>query len=773
MSGQNGSAAPTMRAAVIGAGAMGSGIAAQFANAGVEVLLLDIVPAGANNRNVLAKGAVERQLKAGGFMHPDQSRLVRIGNIEDDLGSLAEADWIVEAIIEDIELKRSLYQRIETVRKAGSVVSSNTSTLQLAALTAGLGERFRRDFAISHFFNPPRHMALLEVVAGEAIAAAAEQSLRRAALHHLGKTVVMCRDTPGFIANRIGCFWMSLAAVEAVRAGLTVEQADAAAGAPFAIPKTGVFGLFDLVGIDLIPSVWGSLLRALPAGDAHRQVGIMEHELFGAMQRRKLFGRKAGAGFYRISGDGAKRVREVLDLDTLEYRPEQPVELGARDVKTLLARDDALGRYGWTVLSGLVRYAAEVAPEIADDVAAIDTAMRLGYGWGLGPFQLADAYGASRLAERLRGEGRSVPALLSKAADAGGFYVGDAALETTGTPSVSAASRGVTLLARVRSGANRVAGNDAAALWDLGDGIAGFELLTKMNVIDPAAQDALEHAIERVGRDFKALVIGNDHPRAFSSGADLRHFVSLLRENKPGPLERFVTRGQQVYRMMLAAPFPVVGAGFGLALGGGCEMLLHCDRLVVHAELNAGLPEAKVGLLPGWGGCVRMLHRALALPGIPKGPLAVPSYAFETIIQARVSASALDARAMGIVRPHDRIVMSRDVLLAEARLAALSMVDGYKPPQPGLIAPAGPSGHASIMNGVLGRQRLGEVSEHDAFIASVTARVLTGGAADPSRMIDEDTLYGLERDGLVELVLTAKSRERIEQMLATGKALRN
>ena len=323
------------------------------------------------------------------------------------------------------------------------------------------------------------------------------------------------------------------------------------------------------------------------------------------------------------------------------------------------------------------------------------------------------------------------------------------------------------------AGAEVVLRNESALLWDLGDGVAGFELRTKMNVIDPQAQDALEAAIEAVRNGFRALVIANDHPRAFSCGADLRHFASLLRDGKPGPIERFVAHGQAVYRRLLAAPFPVVAAAFGLALGGGCELLLHCDRIVSHAGLIAGLPEVKVGLLPGWGGCVRMMHRHAALADASDGSPSASIQVFDMLASAKLSTSALDARSMGILRAADRIVPDRDGLLTEAKSEASAMAERYEAPQPRPITVPGPAGLASMTDGVLARQRLGKITDHDALVASVIARVLSGGAMTSSSPIDEDALYALERDGLVELVLTTRSRDRIEEMLATGKPLRN
>ncbi|MGB6054322.1 MAG: 3-hydroxyacyl-CoA dehydrogenase family protein, partial [Burkholderiaceae bacterium] len=386
------------KAAVIGAGSMGAGIAAHFANAGVPVVLLDMAaPDGA--RSAIAAGAIERQLATGGFMHPDCARLVTAGNVEDDFHLIADADWIVEAIIEDVEAKRQLYRRIEAQRKDGAIVSSNTSTIPLARLTAGLGERFAGDFVISHFFNPPRQMRLLELVTAAGTKPQTIARARRTGDAVLGKTIIDCRDTPGFIANRIGNYWMSVAALEAMAFGLTVEEADAVMARPFGFPRTGIFGLFDLVGINLVPLVWRSLLDTLPPEDDHHRFDLTGNAFIGGMLERGLTGRKGKGGFYRQTRNGATRVRETIDFASGAYRPEQPAVLPAlqeagTDLRRLCEHDSAAGRYAWQVLSRLIRYAAAVAPEIADDVAAIDLAMQLGYNWAEGPFRIADRVGA-------------------------------------------------------------------------------------------------------------------------------------------------------------------------------------------------------------------------------------------------------------------------------------------------------------------------------------------------------------------------------------------
>ncbi|HEY0833332.1 MAG TPA: 3-hydroxyacyl-CoA dehydrogenase NAD-binding domain-containing protein [Azospirillum sp.] len=755
------------KAMVIGAGSMGSGIAAQFANGGVPVILLDVTAEA-------ARAGVERQLKAQGFMDPSAAALVETGGIDDDLARASEADWIVEAIVEDLSIKRALYAKLEAVRRPGTAVSSNTSTIPLARLTEGRSEAFTRDFTITHFFNPPRHMRLMELVAGPATAPDTAAAVRDCAERVLGKSVVDCRDTPAFIANRLGCHWMSVAAIEAQRHGLSVEQADAVAGAPFGIPRTGIFGLLDLVGIDLVPLVWGSLLGALPAGDGHHAFDLTKDTLIQRLIAEGRIGRKAKGGFYRMA-PGTK-AREAVDLTTGEYRPQREAKAN-RDLAALIRQDDAMGRYAWALLSNTIAYTAEVAAEIADDVAAIDTAMRLGYGWARGPFALADAVGCAAIADRLAAEGRPVPALLAKAAADGGFHrrgaAGREARLTTGAWAPVRRPPGVLDLADVKDAGLPVMGNASASLWDIGDGVACLEFHTRMNAIDHGIIEMVETVAAGLPDGFRALVLYNEDPRAFSAGANLKFFVDRFDSGDVAALDAFVLRGQQAFRALKYSPFPVVGAPAGLALGGGCEVLLHCDAIQAHAEAYLGLVELKVGIIPGWRGTTEMLLRAAARDDRPAGPMKAATAAFEVIAGATVSGSALNARALGFLRAGDGITMNRDRLLGDAKAKALSLADGYTPPEPGSVVLPGPSGKASLMNLVQGWRRAGMATEHDAVVADWLARACTGGDADPLVPVTEDEIAALERDALFALIRDPATQARVRAMMDTGKPLRN
>jgi 3-hydroxyacyl-CoA dehydrogenase len=760
------------KAAVIGAGTMGSGIAAQFANAGVPVVLLDIVPAGAQQRSIVAESAIERQLKVGGFVHSDQAALVTPGNLEDHLQLLADADWIVEAVIENVEVKRELYGKLERVRKDGSIVSSNTSTILRASLVQGMAARFSSNFLITHFFNPPRRMRLLELVAGDEVPAEITERAREACESLLGKTVITCRDTPGFIANRLGCYWMSVAAIEAIEMGLRVEEADAVAGLPFGVPPTGIFGLFDLVGLDLAPGVWGSLYKALPEHDAFQAYDLPGHPVIRRMIEEDKVGRKAGGGFYRQADRSSPR--ETLDLATGGYRPFQPADFpslkaAAGDLSRLCEAGDDAGRYAWKVLSRLVAYAAQVGPEIADDVLTIDLGMTLGYAWAQGPFALADRVGVARIAERLAREGEAIPELLAAAVRNGGFYKDGGCLRTDGRLQDRAARPGVMTVAAGAEGC--VAENAGARLMDMGGGLACLELRGRKGYIDESVMEMLERLPGEMRRGFASLVICGG-AQGFSAGVNPELLLKLAGD--PVALGKFLARGQMAFAALRDAPFPVVGAATGTALGAGAELLLHCAAVVAHAELAMGLDQGKCGLTPSLGGCGRLLARAAATPRSGGGPGAVASRIFELVFEARVSKSARDAQALGLLRASDSVVMNEDHVLAEACALARKLADaGHVPPEPELIRLPGRSGRAALLNFVHGHRVAGRVTGFEARLAEALADVVTGGCADPVAAIPEAQVLQLERQAALSLAATPEAQERMRHLAATGRPLRN
>lgn len=744
-------------AVVVGAGAMGSGIAAHLANAGVAVTLLDVVPDDAgDDRSRLAREAIARQVMAGGFMLPVFAERVRPGNVVDDVDAYRGADWVIEAVFEDLGVKRDLYATIEAQRGPDTIVSSNTSTIPLAQLVEGRDEGFVRHFAITHFFNPPRQLPLLELVAGAATEPSVAERLQRAGDHQLGKTVLRCRDTPGFLANRIGNFWMAAAAAEALRGEVDIETADAVMARAFGTPRTGVFGLFDLVGINLVPLIWTSFLKLLPAGDGYHRYDITADPTFTGLLDRGLLGRRGPGGFTRRQKTADGPVDEVIDTATFEYRPRRtpadPV-LAARGLRAACETDSAGGRYTWAVLRELVDYCCLTAPAIADHIGLIDDAMKLGYAWEAGPFELADQVGAGWLVERFEADGRPVPTLLRQAADAGGFrpqpgklLAGDGTV--VDEPAVPL---------RVADAVGVLAENESAALVDLGDQVACLTLRTKMNVCEPGLFDLVDQALElgAAGR-FAALVIGTDHPRAFSAGANLNVFAGLVERNDADELRRFTERGQQAFARLRAASFPVVAAAHGLALGGGCELMLAGQHIVAAAELYAGFPERKVGLIPAWGGVTRSVVRA-TLRGHPD-PAA---RAFALASTSAVSTSAFGARAEGLLVPSDEIVMNASRVLERAKAVALELVGAERRAEPASYPLHDPRLEALDAGWA-------DASATDRRIVGALAGMLTGDES-----VTEQELLRREIAVALELVVLPANQDRMRHMLTTNRPLEN
>ena len=745
--------------AVIGSGVMGSGIAALCANAGCRVLLLDIVPKGAENRNALAEKAVEKQLASGSFTHPQNAGRITCGNMEDHLPRLAEADWIIEAVLEKLDIKQNVYRRVDGARKPGSVVSSNTSTIPIHELAEGLSESFGKDLMIAHFFNPPRHMRLLEVVAGEGTRRDAYEAIKHFADERLGKEVVECKDTPGFIANRIGVFWMVAGLQEALRLGSTVEQADAAMGKAAGMPKTGIFGLYDLIGIDLIPLIADEMLAAgLPQDDAFR-LAWNQPELLQKMIADGYTGRKGKGGFYRMVKKDGQKAKEVLDLKTGQYRPEEKPALAsakARNLRELVAADDIGGRYAWAVLSQTLLYAASLIPEISDDIVSVDAAMKNGYSWKMGPFEMIDAIGADAFAARLKKEGKELPPLL-QTAESRSFYADGKYLTREGSYSALPHTHGHLWLADVKRGAKPVLSNPSASLWDMGDGIACLELTAKMSTVDEDVLAMVQQAVARVPKDFQGLVIGNDS-EVFSAGANLHRFLDYARGGQWQALDHMIAAGQAMVTSLRYAPFPAVASLSGLALGGGCEIALHMAAVQAHMETRIGLVEAHVGVIPAWGGSSEMLRR------YPDDVLAL----FALIMQAKTSSSAEEASDMRILRSGDGISMNRARVLADAKRRCLGLVKDYRPPVAAPVAAGGEAAKRAML------QRLDSIeglAPHDKEVGRVLAQVLSGGVGKGT--VTEQSLLDLEREGFVELMRTPQTQARIEHMLNTGKPLKN
>ena len=768
------------KVAVIGAGVMGAGIAAHVANAGVPVILFDIVKPGAEDRSIIARSAIERLLSTepAAFMSKSAAKLVTPGNTEDDLGLLADVDLIIEAVVERLDIKQALYAKIEAARKPGSIVSSNTSTIPLATLIAGQPEAFRRDFIITHFFNPPRYMRLLEIVTGPETRADAVGTVGRFADVKLGKSVVLCKDRPGFIANRLGVYWMQQGVVSAFDLGLDVEEADAIIGKPMGIPKTGIFGLADLVGIDLMPHVTGSLAGALPANDPF-QASMKPLPLIGKMIAEGYTGRKGKGGFYRINREKGK-AKEAIDLASGTYRPQRKPQIDAlaeagKSLAALLAHDSRHGAYSRAVLLKTLVYAAFLIGDAVDDIDSIDEAMRLGYNWKSGPFELIDQIGVETVIKLAEAEGLAIPPMLALAKGRS-FYRVEAgirqALQSDGSYVDLKRPDGVIMLADIKRVSKPILKNGSAALWDIGDGVTCFEFTSKMNSLDADLLMLLARAIEKTGKDYKAMVIYNEGSN-FSVGANLGVAMFAANIAMWGQIELMVATGQSTYKSLKYAPFPIVGAPAGMALGGGCEVLLHCHAVQAHAETYMGLVEVGVGVIPGWGGCKEMLGRWLTNKKRPGGPMPAVSKVFEMVSTATVSKSAAEAKEHLFLRPADGITMNRYRLLADAKAKALSMVATHQKPEPFTYVLPGPAARVGLDMAVASFHRMGKATKHDVVVSGALAEILSGGDTDVVKTLGEDDITALERKAFMALVKHPDTMARIEHMLETGKPLRN
>ncbi len=774
------------KVAVFGAGVMGAGIAAHMANAGIPVYLLDIVPKGSDGlavvegRNAIAEGAIAKMQKAdpSPFMGRGAVKLITPGNTEDHLAVLAECDWIIEAVIERLDIKQALYAKIEANRKPGSVVSSNTSTIPLAQLVGGLPPSFAVDFLITHFFNPPRYMRLLEVVKGDHTRPEAVALVSQFADVNLGKSIVHCKDRPGFIANRLGVYWLQTAVLEAFAQGVTVEEADALFGRPMGIPKTGVFGLIDLVGLDLMPHINASLGATLPKDDPFHAINRSE-PVVDRLIAEGYTGRKGKGGFYRLNREMGKR-KEALDLVTGTYRPQATakvaaIEASGRSLRKLLEHNSPLGHYAAKVLGMTLAYAAALLGDAADEITAIDEAMRLGYNWKFGPFELIDQLGADWLVAHLTATGVAVPTALTMVAGRTFYRVEAGQRQALGLDGVYHDMRrpdGVLMLEDIKLTRKPIIKNGSAALWDIGDGVACFEFTSKMNSLDLDTFALLAKAIAKVQSDFKAMVIYNEGS-AFSAGANLGLAVFAANIAAWSEIDRLVETGQKTYMAMKYAPFPVVAAPSGIAVGGGCEILLSADAVQAHAETYAGLVEVGVGLIPGWGGCKEMLHRWATYGNLPKGPMAAISKAFEIISTATVAKSAVEAKELLYFRPTDGITMNRYRLLADAKAKALSLVEGYVPPTPPTYVLPGPTAQVALEMAVDGVHRQGKATDYDVVVCNHLAVVLAGGDTDILDTLSEQAILDLERAEFNKLVRHPGTMARIDHMLATGKPLRN
>jgi 3-hydroxyacyl-CoA dehydrogenase len=801
------------KAVVLGAGTMGARIAAHFANAGLPCVLLDMVPpdlkpdAPASERNRFARNGLQAAKKSrpASFFSAALADKISIGNFDDDLARCAEADWIIEVVAENLEIKRNLLSRVAQFRKPGAIVTTNTSGLPVHLIAAGWPEEFQQHWAGTHFFNPPRYLKLVEIIPGpktspEVVAALAEFCDRR-----LGKGVVVAKDTPNFIANRIGTFSMLNALRLMGELGMTVEEVDACTGPAVGWPKSATFRTADIVGLDVLVHVVKNIYETAPNDESRERYKVPA--LVEEMAKRKWLGDKSGQGFYKkVKGQGEKEIL-TLDVHTLEYRARQKVRFASLEagktiddtrqrLRALVGpnlegqKGDQAQQFLWGALSETCLYAARRVPEISDSLVDVDRAMRWGFGWELGPFEMVDALGLNAFAEQVKKEGRALPALIDKVLASGrkGFYESEKGTTTVFDLSPSGTKRveepaGIMILKSLKEAGREVERNSGASLIDLGDGVVCCEFHAKMNAIGADLIAMIHKGLKRLDTDFDAMVIANQAVN-FSVGANLMLVLVGAQEQEWDELHMAVKQFQNVNLAIKYARKPVVAVPQGLALGGGCEISLHAARIHSAAEAYVGLVETGVGLIPGGGGTKEMLIRANehAAGGEDIDLFHALQPVFENVAMAKVGTSAEECRELGYFRREDRYSMNTQRLVADGKETALGLArSGWKP------------GVASWQEGaqttqikVLGEQFLagaklaihmlvrgGYASEYDAVVARKLANILAGGALTSPQLVSEQYVLDLEREAFVSLCGEKKTQERIAHTLKTGKPLRN
>jgi 3-hydroxyacyl-CoA dehydrogenase len=797
------------KVAILGAGTMGSRIAAHFANAGVPSYLLDIVPPGADasSRNRIAASGLESSIKSkpAAFLDSSLARMVTVGNFEDDLKKLAEVDWIIEAVVENLEIKRELLKKVEAVRRPGTIITTNTSGLPVASIAEGFSEDFRRCWFGTHFFNPPRYMRLLEIIPTSDSDRTLMDEVASFADVRLGKGVVFAKDTPNFIANRIGTFSVLNVTRLMQQMDLSIEEVDALTGPAVGWPRSATFRTIDLVGLDILGHVVGNMEKT--------QEDCTLPGFFGEMLARKWLGDKTKGGFYKkIKGKDGEEARLALDWKTLDYRPQQKPRFAALEMaknvedigprlRMLLGfdgkppKEDRAGAFLWSAFCDLWNYSADRVPEIADSIIEIDRAMRLGFNWELGPFELWDAAGVEATVERMRKERRPIAANVEKLLGSGdkSWYIDDLKAPS-GRAFWQLSSRdyaqvevpaGVWSVSVAKKSNGVVKKNSGASLVDLGDGVGCIEFHSKMNSLGADIVSLITQTLKAQGpgANFDAFVMTNDAAN-FSVGANLMLLLMSAQEEEWDEVDFAIRQFQGMTQAIKFSPKPVVVAPFGMTLGGGAEITLHAPARQPHAELYIGLVEVGVGLLPGGGGCKEMLLRAVdeatALHG--KGGIAqsvelmeTMKKAFEAIATAKVATSAYEARGLAFIASSDGITMNRERVLADAKARALDLIRaGYEPPVPRTdISAPGENILATLKMGIHLLRQGDYITEYEVKLGNKIAEVLCGGNVTPGTQMSEQYVLDLEREGFKSLCGEKKTQERIQYTLKTGKTLRN
>jgi 3-hydroxyacyl-CoA dehydrogenase len=793
--------------AIIGSGVMGGGIAALLAGAGIKTLLLDIVPFDLKDeekddpvvRNRIVKAGLDTVLMSSPslLMQKKDVDRITIGNLEDDFDKIAECDWIIEVVVENLKIKQDLFKRIETVRKAGTIVSSNTSGLPLKAMSEGLSQDFKQHLLGTHFFNPVRYMHLLEIIAGEETLPEVLEFMADFGERNLGKGIVWAKDTPNFVGNRIGVQGIVKAMQLMLEDGLTIPEVDALFGTTMGRPRTAMFKTSDIVGLDTLGHVAKNTYE-LVVDDELRDSFVLP-EFVDKMIAKNLLGTKTKSGFYKTELTPEwKKIRKVIDPNTLEYAqydpPDFPCLAEANKAKTLSEKmkaviygDDKGAKFAWKVVANNLIYSANRIPEISDAIVEIDNAMKWGFNFEMGPFETWDAIGLEASVEKMEKEDFTVPEKVKKMIAAGNtsFYKtvnGKVFAYDFASKDYKEVVVSETIVSlKALKGADKVVKTCASAsLVDLDDGVFCLEFHTKMNALNKEILEFFHDVFDYVNANGLGLVVGNQAggmPGAFSAGADLVELLGAVKEKHYSDIEAMIDQLHYVIQRARYSTFPVVAAPYGMTLGGGCELCLSADRIVAHAELYMGLVEIGVGLLPAGGGCLNLWKKFIntipeAVTDVDLAKFFIP--VFMTIALAKVSTSAAEARANGFLGSNDRIVFNRDYLIGEAKKEVLQMVDeGYAPPVKRPIKVLGQAAQGMINTEILNMLSGKFVTEHDGFLAKRIAYVISGGDVRDNSEIEEDVILKLEKEAFVDFLKEEKTVARIEYMLKTGKPLRN
>jgi 3-hydroxyacyl-CoA dehydrogenase len=804
------------KCAVVGAGVMGATIAAQLANVGIETTLLDIVLPELTDddkkrgltkdskkfRNKLAQSGLEKTLKSkpASFYIPEYAKLITIGNLEDNLDWLGDVDWIIEVVVERLDIKKSVFEKVETVLKPGTIISSNTSGISAKAMCEGRSENFRKNFAITHFFNPPRYMKLLEIVPGPDTLPEVIEILAETCEKVLGKGIVYAKDTPNFVANRIGTHGMLYAIKVMMDMGLTIEAVDKLSGPVIGRPKSALFRTADLVGLDTLLHVADNVYQGAP--DDEKRDMFKPPDFIKQMLANNQLGDKSGHGFYKKTKD-SKGNKAILSLDytTLEYGPQEKVRFAsleaaknlsgtAQKIKSLYFGKDAAGQFTFHTLTETLIYSANRIPEIADDIVNVDNAMKWGFGWKMGPFETWDAISVSKSVSMMKEAGHQIPIWVQEMLDSGkeAFYKREAGklyfydLPSKDYKEVSVNPE-IILLPSLKDQEKKIAGNKGASLIDIGDGVACLEFHTKMNAMGDDIINMVMKSADIVSKDFQGLVIAN-HADNFSAGANLPLVLFTAQEEEWDELDWMIKQFQDSFMKLKYLDKPVVAAPAGMTLGGGCEICMAADRVRFAAETYMGVVEVGVGLIPAGGGCKELLIRntghlfEVQKGGIyPKQIEFMPfvARAFETIAMAKVSTSGPEAIKLGYLKSTDKMTANRDYLIEDAKKTVLAInMEGYQPPRPlDEIRVAGENTFAMLKLGLWSMHESGYITEHDVTVSTKVGYVLCGGNVLEYTKVSEQYLLDLEREAFLSLCGEPKTQDRIQYMLAKGKPLRN